>query len=111
MRLAGRAQLEVASHAHVNMLPQPHASTSTPAPSHPQLRRESTCVHSLTHTHASCSSPRAPGNGDLPGTQQGSAGYTCPTGKPGRQGLCSRGSHQVGEPVRGPVYLHIICMC
>lgn len=56
---------------HVNMLLQPHASTSTPAPSHPPPRRESTCVQSLTHTHASCPSPRAPWER---GPRRGSAG-------------------------------------
>lgn len=33
MWLAGGAWIKVASHAHINTLP--HASTSTPAPSHP----------------------------------------------------------------------------
>lgn len=81
--------------SHVHLHASPLASSATP--------REHVCVHLLTRTHTHLlSQPTCTlGTWTSPGVQQGSARYTCPTGKPGWQELCSWGSHQIGEPVRG----------
>lgn len=62
-------------------------------------------MHSLTHTHASCPSPRAPGNMDLARGPVGLGRVHLPCRKPRAPGAAlvggGRGSHQEGEPARG----------
>lgn len=113
MWLAEGARIEVASHTPVTTLPPPHASTSTPAPSHPHAAR-SMCVRLLTHIHTPpAPAHRPPRNVALPQARRAQpAGHTCPCQKPSAGGPCSCVSHpgraSCGRPSVSAYNLHVL---
>lgn len=74
MDQGGKSRTHQHAPSHIHLHTSPLASSSS---------QENTCVHSLTHTHASHPSPRAPQErGPLTGPMC-SARYTAPARNPG----------------------------